>query len=537
MNLTKRNRYLLSLLSGVLMAISFPFTGSLTPLVFVAWIPLLLVEDSISENRYRSRKVFLHAYISFFIYNIITTWWIWNADQSGAIMAFVFNSFLMAGAFQLYHFCKKHIGKKEGYIGLLLIWIAFEYAHFHWELSWPWLTIGNVFSIRVTWIQWYEYTGVLGGSLWVLLVNLFGYKILKNVFGKKETWNIQTPLIGLWVVFLITPIIISVIQYARYSEKGKKEEIVLAQPNIDPYNEKFGGMGPGQQLQRIADIVEKKITKNTAMVLAPETAIPIPFDEAIVQYDPGYEILSKRRDNWNETELLIGASTYRYFDHKQSRASHKDRNSGNSYIENYNSSVFLDTANRPFIIHKSKLVLGAEKVPFSDWLPFLENLSMDLGGTTGTLGIEKGPKIFKSHKFAFAPVVCYESIYGEFIAEQCRLGAETIFIITNDGWWDDTPGYKQHFSFARLRAIETRRSVARSANTGTSGFINQRGDVVQKSDWWKIQALKGTVTLNKEMTIYIQLGDAIGRTFSFVAILLILLGFVRKIKPKSQKSV
>jgi apolipoprotein N-acyltransferase len=169
-------------------------------------------------------------------------------------------------------------------------------------------------------------------------------------------------------------------------------------------------------------------------------------------------------------------------------------------------------------------------MPFTDWLPFLEELSIDKGGTSGSLGIEKEVKVLETQELTFAPVICYESIYGEFNAKQCRKGAQAIFIITNDGWWQDTPGYKQHMSFSRLRAIENRRSVARSANTGISCFINQRGDVVKRSKWWEPIALKGTINLNNDITTYTKYGDVIGRSFAFVSALILLLTFTRAFK-------
>lgn len=533
-NLTRSQRYFLSILSGILMVISFPYTGSLTPIAFIAWVPLLLVEHSISSAHFRARKVFIHAYLTFFIYNIGTTWWIWNADIQGAIMAFVFNSLLMAFAFQIFHFCKKHIGRKEGYIGFLLIWIGFEYLHFHWELSWPWLTLGNVFSITPSWVQWYSITGVLGGSLWILIINLYIFRIFENRYFKKESWGIQTPLFIITGIFLFTPLISSLVTYFNYEDKGRAMEVVVTQPNIDPYNDKFGGMDPTLQLSKMADLADRLVTPKTRIVIAPETAIPFNFNEEIFIDIPPYKVLSERMKKWENAELLIGASTLLFFDHKNSRASKKNPY-GEGFIEYYNTSVYLNKEQKPHFIHKSKLVLAAEIVPFSNWFPFMEELSLDLGGTTGTLGIEDSPKNFNAKQYQFAPVICYESVYGDFVAEQSKKGAEAIFIITNDGWWGDTPGYKQHMSFARLRAIENRKSVARSANTGTSCFINQRGEVLQQTDWWVATSIRETIKLNRETTFYSLQGDGLGRVFAFTSAILILFAFVKKFKPTSLK--
>ena len=527
-HLTKKHRYALSILTGVLLVVSFPFTGSLTPLVFISWIPLLFVESYISKKNYRSGKIFLHAFIAFSIYNVGTTWWIWNASLEGALMAFSLNSLFMASVFFLFHLTKKNVGQKEGYLSLLFYWIAFEYFHYHWELSWPWLNLGNSFSIVPSIVQWYSYTGVLGGTFWILLSNLVGFRILDNVFIKREKWLVQTPLIYGFSLLLIVPVSISLFQYFSYSEEKNPVEVVLIQPNIDPYNEKFVATLE-EQLKKMCDLADPLVTASTDIVIAPETAISWPFYEEDLLLTTFYPYLKSRQEKWGNPAFYCGASTARYFDKKNSFASRKFSD-GPGYYENYNSSLLLEDKEKRTFLHKSKLVLGVEKMPFTDWLPFLEELSIDKGGTSGSLGIEKEVKVLETKEMTFAPVICYESIYGEFNAEQCRKGAQAIFIITNDGWWQDTPGYKQHMSFARLRAIENRRSVARSANTGISCFINQRGDVVKRSKWWEPIALKETINLNNDTTMYTKYGDVIGRSFAFVSALILLLTFTRAFK-------
>ena len=525
---------MLSILSGILMVVSFPYTGSLTFLVFISWVPLLLVEQYISMKRYSSRKVFVHAYLTFLIYNVGTTWWVWNASAGGSVMAFVVNSLLMSLTFYAFHLTKKYVGNKEGYISLLIYWISFEYMHYHWEASWTWLTLGNTFSIIPSWVQWYAYTGVLGGSLWILIINLLVFRIFQNVWFRKESWKIQTPLVWLASFFLLLPMCISFITYFTYTEKKDPVEIVAIQPNIDPYNEKFVSGSYEAQLQKIIALAKEKTTENTALVLAPETAISVTFHEDQLESLPLYSYLLAFQREMHQVPICIGATTKRFFPKKNSRASFKLQ-SGPGYMEFYNSSVFINESGNPSYIHKSKLVPGVEAIPFSDHFPFLEEWSIDLEGTSGTLGVEPYPKNFKTRHFSFAPVVCYESIYGEWIAEQCKSGAQIICIATNDGWWEDTPGYKQHMSFARLRAIENRRSIARSANTGTSAFINQRGDVLQSTEWWVPDVIRASLNLNSEPTFYTTYGDVIGRSFSFVTWLLLIYTFVRRFKRYYEK--
>lgn len=528
--LARKHRYLLSLLSGLLFTIAFPYTGSLTPLVFVAWVPLLLTENAILEANYRSGKVLIHAYLTFFTFNLGSTWWVWNASAGGAVLAILLNSMLMALTFYCYHLTKKYVGKKEGYLSLIIYWIAFEYFHHNWEASWTWLSMGNFFSIVPSWVQWYSYSGILGGTLWILVVNLMVFRIVQNVYFKKETWRIQTPLVWLAGLFLLVPVVISQISYWSYEEKKDPYEVVAIQPNIDPYNEKFVA-DLRSQLDKLFRLAEKKVRPSTDLIVAPETAISASFFENDLPRLPFYAHLLREKQQLYNAPWLIGASTLKTFEKKNSRASFP-MGSGPGFMESYNTSLLVDRHNVTTFVHKSKLVPGVEIVPFSNYLPFLEEWSIDNGGTSVSLGSEPEPKIMKSDTVTLAPVVCYESVYGEWVSRQCRKGAQLICVITNDGWWKDTPGYKQHMSFSRLRAIENRRWVVRSANTGTSCFINQRGDVFQATGWWVPDVIRRTVNLNSEMTFYTRYGDVLGRSLGFVSMILLLFTFVKRFKKK-----
>lgn len=521
---------MLSVLSGLLMVISFPYTGGLAPLMMVALVPLLLVENQVFVKKLRATNVFVHAYITFFIYNVGTTWWIWHASPEGAVFAFILNSLIMALVFQLVYFTKKNLGSQVGYLPLVLFWIAFEFVHYHWELSWPWLNLGNTFANLPQLVQWYSVTGVLGGTFWILLCNILVFRIANAMIFQKEIWKMQKKRLYRLAVLVLLPAIISLLQYVTYKENGKDTEVVVTQPNIDPYNDKFTG-SVQQQLNKICDLADQLATDKTDFVLAPETALPFSFYEDEVKRIIYFPYLVERKAKWPNASLLIGASTQKYFKYKRSRASIKIEG-GPGYEEFYNSSMLIDHLDRPSFIHKSKLVLGVEKIPFSNIFPFLEELAIQNGGTSGTLGIENKPQVFKSRGITFAPVVCYESIYGGFIAKQCKKGAELIFVITNDGWWKDTPGYKQHMAFSRLRAIETRKSVARSANTGTSCFINQRGDVLQATGWWVPASIKETLKRNSDQTFYTRFGDWIGIAFSVLAVLVFGWAIFKRLKRK-----
>ena len=107
--------------------------------------------------------------------------------------------------------------------------------------------------------------------------------------------------------------------------------------------------------------------------------------------------------------------------------------------------------------------------------------------------------------------------------------------MTNDGWWGDTPGYRQHFNYARLRAIENRRDVVQAANTGISGFINQRGDVLARTGWWEETTLRGTINGNDALTAFVRVGDRTGRAACYTFLILLFSLLIWKTAAASDK--
>lgn len=520
-NLTRSKLLLLTLIGSILMSISFPFTGSLTFLVFVSWIPLLIIENDLFTKK-KKGALFGYSYLYFLIFNIGTTWWIWNASAGGAIGAFFLNALLMTFAFNIFSWLKRRASSQFWGVLFVSIWVSFEFLHFNWDLSWPWLTFGNYFSIKPELVQWYEYTGTLGGSVWVLTINYF----LFQYFTRKEE-NSKKLLLKPILLFTI-PSLFSIVRFYTYQEEKNPTEIVIAQPNIDPYNEKFDAP-IAYQIQKLTDLIDEKVTPKTEFVLAPETALAEGINEEQIYSTESYFMLQKARKKWNQANLLIGASTYKFFDNKNSPASRKLM-SGDGFYESYNTSLLLNEKNEVSLLHKSKLVLGVEKLPFIKYLPFLDNLSIDLGGAVGSLGVESEPKIFETKHGKIAPIICYESVYGDFVGEQVKKGAEILFVITNDGWWGNTPGYKQHFSFSQLRAIETRKSVARSANTGVSGSINQKGEVLSKTNYWVGAVQNVTLNKNSKVTFYARFNDYIGNLAVLNVLIILVIGFIRRRK-------
>ena len=171
--------------------------------------------------------------------------------------------------------------------------------------------------------------------------------------------------------------------------------------------------------------------------------------------------------------------------------------------------------------NKGKLVPGAETLP--SFLNFMGPVFEKFGGTAGGYGKSDSSSVFKvkDNPYVAAPIICYESIYGEYVASYVAKGANVLCVITNDGWWGNTPGHKQHVAYASLRAIETRRWVARSANTGISAVIDPAGNILETRAWDTPAMIKYAIPTSTELSFYVQYGDWLYKIAAILALVFI----------------
>ncbi len=527
LRLNKYHLIFLAVLSGLILSAAWPARGW-AGLSFVALVPLFLVDYFVSKNpkRFSRGAMVLYSYITFIVFNLLTTWWVINSTIIGALLAFILNSFFMALVYGLFHIIRNQVFRnKFGYFSLVFFWIAYEYLHMHWNLSWSWLVIGNVFSTTHQWVQWYEYTGAFGGSAWVILVNVLWFFALIEYLEKKKF------SIGFFknttaaCLLILVPIFFSYYEYNHYQEKGEIAEVVIVQPNVDPYEEQYD-LPPEILVENLLELAAREVSHNTQLLVGPESALPRKkWEDKFDRYDV-IDSIQEFVGHYPNLAMLIGASTYARAveDEPLMTGARAFLDDSNSYYYAFNTALMFTSQGEIQTYHKSVLVPGVEQMPFPTLMKPLEKFAINLGGTTGSLGKSRTQHTLDnaSQNINVASVICYESIYGEFVGNFVRNKSNLLAIITNDAWWGNTPGYKQHFEYARLRAIEYRRDVVRSANTGKSAFFNQRGDASQTTNYMETMVIKQDVHLNTEMTYYASMGDYIANISLFISSLLIL---------------
>ena len=537
-----RNSFLLwifVLLFAVLMSIPWlvPHTGVLA---LVGFIPLLLADDF--ANQLRVKHFWWFYYTAFVLWNAFTTFWVCNATIGGGIFAVLANALQMAVIWALFRLSRKRMGGVVPYLFLAAMWIAWERFYFSADISWPWLVLGNAFAGSTHLVQWYSATGTLGGSLWIWAANLGLYGILVALAdGHVFRWNGWAKCSAFMGILLAIagPIVLSEVMYHHYVPVSEgKIDVLIAQPNFDPYH-KFESMTQAQQDSVLIGQFDAALSGNTAsevLLLAPETFTSNVFLDRIPESTTMQDLRPLLEAHPN-ADILFGASTYRYHD-THAAPGLLCYPYGEGWLTSYNSAILTDASQECDVYHKSRLVVGTEKTPYPKLFVPLDNFLCKLFKMRGPLiarciGQDSPSLLNFRDSVPIGCAVCYESVYPEYCTGYVREGAQAMTVITNDAWWGDTPGYRQHMSYSRLRAIELRRDIARCGNTGISCFIDQKGDVLQQGPWWKECTLEGVLNLNSGKSFFVEHGDIVGRACTLAFLLMLALLLVRLVLPKS----
>lgn len=522
----------LSVLSGVLLALAWPGRGMPLLLLF-AFLPLLWLEHFLFENRHTKGRhlVFLYAWLGFGVFNLLTTWWIWNATPVGMLMAVIVNSAFMALAFWLFHITKRRFSARPANASLIIYWLAYEYMFTLWDLNWIWLNLGNGFANWPFMVQWYEFTGVSGGSFWILSVNLMVFFAIRQAYQ-----GIHRPaLYAVLAAILLLPILISVSLYFKSPIEGNSLKVALVQPGDNPYEDTKTADQIIGRINKLDMLMQKGATQGAHLVVVPEGSWPqtiwLSSGPMRMHLDRVYEFVLRNPS----VDVVMGMMTALiYKDSTQLTASARPYRS-TGYHYDYFNSAGLVTSNLDFsIYHKSVLVPGVEKMPFYKQLTFLKPAFSYFGGTTASMGTQEKPLLFpiQDSLYFAAPLVCYESVFGSYVRQFVEMGAGIVVLITNDGWWGHTPGHRQHLAYSRLRAIETRKYIARAAFNGVSAIIDTKGNIVNKTQYDTMDVLVGEVSLNTHKTFFVRNGDFIGRTALWCSMLLLIVLLSRMLIKK-----
>ncbi|MBF8457291.1 apolipoprotein N-acyltransferase [Kaistella sp. G5-32] len=538
---------ILSLLSAVLLSISWPTYG-IPFFIFFALVPLLIMEHDISKFskiKNKGRVIYGLTFLTFLIWDIVTTGWLYgarNPDGSHALLAVVFpvlfNAFLYSFIFQCYHWYKNAQGTYFGLVFFVAIWMVFEKLLMSWEFTWPWLNLGNAFADYPKVIQWYDTLGSTGGSFWILLINVYIFYTLRiwEAGRKRKSLIINSSLLA---ILIFVPMLISLMKYNNFDEKPiGSVNVLMLQPDLDPYNEKYS-KDSLTILNDLLTLAEQNSKGQIDYYIGPETSLPGygSISESGFEQNILLNKIKEFLERHPKSVFTTGISSHRFYPIESEKSKTAYQTSQGIFVDSYNSAVQIIPNQKVEVYHKGKLVPGVEIFPYINVLrPILGNAMINLGGTTASLAADPERKVFTNpfNKGKVAPIICYESIYGEYVTEYVKKGANFLAIMTNDSWWGETQGHQQLMAYARLRAIETHREIARAANSGISAHIDAKGDVVADTFYGDKTTLFAKVNLYDKITFYSKAGDLLSRFSIFVFGFLIFYNWIKKFQNRKK---
>ncbi|MBC8041982.1 MAG: apolipoprotein N-acyltransferase [Rhizobacter sp.] len=553
-----RFKFPIHLLTGILLGIAFPSYPfiRLEALAWVGFVPLLYSVRS----KPSFGKFYLDVASAILVWVLISVWWVVLSTPAGALMYFA-QTFFLSVPFIIFFFIRKSFGEPAALWSLPFVWTAWEWIYLDLQVSFGWLTLGNSQSNLFWLVQYVDLFGVWAVSFWVMLFNVLIYFAITD-------WQRQLPLapstirgagaeggdggirkkgefyqlikrVGLIsAAMLLLPVLYSIYCFTlRPTANGKVITVSLIQSNIDPWL-KWSSDNQQNILATHLQMTDSAIAAaKPDIVIWPETAIPYFI------LDPSEtgsrDLFMLKLSQWQAPVLTGFPHREFYPDSSKRTPSSKFARGYGLYYDSFNSSM-LATVDSPQIYHKMKLVPFAERVPYLSELPFLSQLTLDVGGVTSWgIGLEPVNFAFVSKagdRVKVCGTICYEQLYPGFTAEFVRKGANFLSVITNDAWFGKTYGPYQFAAFARLRSIETRRAMARCANTGLSFFIDAYGRTYGGVPWWEPRIITGQVELSDEQTFYVQHIDLFPKICLAVSLLIMLASAVQLIRLQLQPS-
>jgi len=505
---------LASISAGVLFGISFPpfpFPFQLFALLAIAiWVEII-------RNSRSARNALTLLFYGLLPANLVISYWLMMATVGGGIAAVVAKAVVMA--LMLLPFivlirAKSYTASTLQLLGLAAAWVFAEGIDLYWDLSYPWLWIGNAWAELPAFYQYISLTGILGLSAWVAFCALVLHKwlFMETERGSEElaNWNnyasiaiIFLPLIGSIAYFNL----VKEVEIEAVAEESKISTL-LVQPNHDSYAEYGGFKSYAEALEALITLTDSAITEQTEIIYWPENALD-PF--IMNRQQNRYQLKVQTAVNSWGIPLITGTTFREYYDVEKDSVPLVVRNrDSQNPVKLFNSAVaFKPEQKEPIIYKKMRLVPLVEKLPFEEFLVSTNFLGFDweewsLFGQGDSLEVYN----LIEGKNALAPaLICYDSAYPELGFLAADQAFNYLAVITNDGWWGNSSGHIQHLALSRLRAVESGKWLVRAANNGISGVISPRGILSHETQYWTKTTISTTIPLVQGNTFFHRFGN------------------------------
>lgn len=482
---------LIALLSGLIFPLAIaPFF--LWPIAIVSLMGLLFTLHSTSAKEAAIRTWFF----GLGKFSVGISWiYVSMHDHGGtpAILAILmvggFAAFLATFPALFFYFFQRFYNQKSNkplisILAFSALWFAYEWFRSWFMTGFPWLFAGD--AQLHTWLNG-----------WAPIFSVYGLSFLTALTAATIYYSARTQQAAYLSFLIIWPIGL-LLQSVSWTEVTNELKVSAVQGNIAQELKWL----PEQRSPTINAYLEQTRQHwSSDLILWPETAVTVLKD----QFQAYLDTINQEAID-NETTLITGIP-FRYTE-------------GPFKGEFHNSILAIGTGEG--LYHKQKLVPFGEYIPLEKairgLLPFF-----DLPMSSFKQGDEKQPllKVEKNEQlFLIAPFICYEIVYPEFVANMAK-ESDLLITISNDAWFGDSLGPKQHMAIAQMRALETQRYLLRSTNTGITALVNHKGKIVKQLPTEQRATLTALAQTRQGLTPFMRLGLA---PLLLISLLILLFG-------------
>lgn len=441
------------------------------------------------------------------------------------LMAFLLIPLWMCFPVLVFLGIKKQIPSTSVWLLFPICWVAYEYLHSHWELAFTWLHLGFGLTPFPSLIQFYQTTGPLGGTLFILTINVF---VFLGIIKWSDTKWRRRLTIGFSLI-----LVAYLISNFGSNQSGPKEKVKVAvvQANIDPYVD-LTDKSVEEQVQLIVDLTEPLNGKNLNLIVCSEGLLRGDSEHPIIlntlDKNPSIDKL-KELSQELDAPILIGVIGVLMSKNQGLKSPSSIDVSDDTFYDLYNGALLI-AHNAPIQFQaKNKLVPFMERVPFLSHTGFFESLRLSINQMRSSYGRTDKANVFSHENLRIAPIICRDANFPDYVRKFIENGSNILAVIANDGWAGSTAGYQQNAAYSKAIAISMRRSIARSANTGESLFIDAEGNSYQNTNWGEQKVIVRELDVNQRLSFYAVYGDYLGVLSLAVLILTAFLVILKRV--------
>jgi len=520
----------LAFVSGIALFLAWPSIG-VFPLLFIGFVPLFFALESLScwHSKWRVMVLMAVLFVGHYMWIGGSFRWIHAASPRSYQIAVVTESLTLMLALLPIFSIKKWLGERMKWVYFVAVYLAVEWVNQHWMMGTPYFVLGHGLGMYPSLIQSYEFIGVEGGSLFILLVNLGVFYVIKDLVRAK---NSRTSILFLTVA--ISPFLLSLLFSGGNPDEDKKKIHVAA---LHTYMETFSNethVNPSLVVDSLWRMSLKSQLKEFDIIAWPETIISNMGWVNNIANEQAYASVTEKLVNYPDLSVCLGGYGFSEVSAQNIDAYTVTDSARGFHYTSHNLAVSMNSSGRWPVRGKEIFIPFQERIPFLDHFPFLRNFADLVGANTMVSVYKNSDQIHRTSKgYKYAPMLCFESIYP---VKMAGLANESNFmvILSNEFWNKDLSGSDQYMYTHVGIAIQSRTPVVRSCNSGISVIIDKYGKIVAKRKGKDVGVISAKVAGKTDDTFYELIAGSIYKLATgLVGFLLIWMILKRIVSPTS----